>query len=250
MTKTGARKSQTRTLRRLAGAGVAASMAFALGWAGYAAAAWRRYGNLSSGPQSDSLLDRFLPSYEVGEVHETPVDAPAAVAWETVTALSLDRSRLVRSIFRGRELLMRAHADPRPARPFLDEVRALGWAVLEEVPGRHLVFGAATRPWEADVRFRGMPPDEFARFDEPGYAKIAWSVAVQPTDGNASVFRTETRVTTTDPVSRERFRRYWSVFSPGILLIRFEMLRLVRAEAKRRHQTRLPAAGGSAPLRP
>ena len=49
----------------------------------------------------------------------------------------------------------------------------------------------------------------------------------------ASIFSTETRVVTTDPESRSRFRRYWSVFSPGILLIRYETLRLVRREAER-----------------
>jgi len=38
----------------------------------------------------------------------------------------------------------------------------------------------------------------------------------------------------TDPVSRERFRRYWAFLSPGILIIRYEILRLVRAEAARR----------------
>jgi hypothetical protein len=32
------------------------------------------------------------------------------------------------------------------------------------------------------------------------------------------------------------FRRYWSIFSPGILLIRREALRVVRAEAERRYR--------------
>jgi hypothetical protein len=40
-------------------------------------------------------------------------------------------------------------------------------------------------------------------------------------------------VVTTDAQSRRRFRRYWSVVSPGILLIRHETLRLVRREAER-----------------
>jgi hypothetical protein len=39
---------------------------------------------------------------------------------------------------------------------------------------------------------------------------------------------TETRVATTDPVSRKRFRRYWRVVSPGIRLIRRISLRMVR----------------------
>jgi hypothetical protein len=50
------------------------------------------------------------------------------------------------------------------------------------------------------------------------------------------MFRTETRVATTDAYARERFRRYWAVFSPGILLIRRASLRLVKADAERRYR--------------
>jgi hypothetical protein len=57
-----------------------------------------------------------------------------------------------------------------------------------------------------------------------------------PFDMWTSVFRTVTRVRTTDPQARRMFRRYWSTFSPGILLIRREALRVVRAEAERRHR--------------
>jgi hypothetical protein len=45
-------------------------------------------------------------------------------------------------------------------------------------------------------------------------------------------------VLATDPVSRARFRRYWAALSPGILLIRREALRLVKAEAERRPRPR------------
>jgi hypothetical protein len=116
---------------------------------------------------------------------------------------------------------------------FLDEVLDQGWRVLAEEPGRELVIGAVTQPWKADVEFRGLAPEEFAAFREPGYAKIVWTLAVKPLGEKESVFTTETRVATTDAESRFQFRRYWSVFSPGILLIRYETLRLVRREAER-----------------
>jgi hypothetical protein len=96
------------------------------------------------------------------------------------------------------------------------------------------------------VEFRGLPPDEFAAFAEPGYAKIVFTLAADPLSQNRSVFRTETRVMTTDPESRARFRRYWSVFSPGILLIRYEMLRLLRQEAERQTEPVPLIAAGSA----
>jgi hypothetical protein len=119
----------------------------------------------------------------------------------------------------------------------------LGWGVLAEVPGRQVVFGAVTRPWEADVRFRALMPSEFAAFREPGYAKIVWTVAVEPVDAGASSFRTETRVATTDAASRRRFRRYWTAFSPGIVLLRRVMLAMVRCDAERqaRHAAAHPA---------
>ena len=49
-----------------------------------------------------------------------------------------------------------------------------------------------------------------------------------------SIFRTETRVMTTDPAARAKFRRYWSFPSPGIILIRWVSLRPLKAEAERR----------------
>ena len=85
---------------------------------------------------------------------------------------------------------------------------------------------------ETRVRAR-LEPEVFAAFREPGYAKIAWTMVVEPRDAGESIFRTETRVSTTDAESRARFRRYWSAFAPGIRVIRWETLRLVRRAAER-----------------
>jgi hypothetical protein len=202
---------------------------------------WLRYGKSSAGGSRDPLLDRFMPTFEVRERHEAKVAAPAEITYAAARALDLGQSGLVRAIFRGRELLMgSAPAARGPATDFLTEVLALGWRVLAEEPGRELVMGAVTQPWKADVEFRGVPPEEFAVFAEPGFARIVWTLGVTPRGPESSVFRTETRVATTDPESRRRFRRYWSLLSPGILLIRYESLRLVRREAERRF--RQPAA--------
>ncbi len=40
---------------------------------------------------------------------------------------------------------------------------ALGWRVLDDVPGRELVVGAVTRPWQANVTFRGIAPEAVRR---------------------------------------------------------------------------------------
>jgi hypothetical protein len=108
-----------------------------------------------------------------------------------------------------------------------------------------LVVGAVTRPWEANVTFRPIPPDAFARFNEPGYVKIAWTMRADPAGDNVAVFRTETRAMATDAAARARFRLYWSFFSPGIRSIRALLLAPLKAEAERHnvHRVHVSNAG-------
>ena len=213
--------------------------AAAIAGLGHMARTWYGYGKSERDGQVDPILDRFMPDYEVRERHEIRVAAPVADTYAAARALDINRSRLVRAIFRGRELLMHGErANGHASKPLVDETMGLGWGMLTEVAGREIVMGAVTRPWEADVRFRSLPPDEFARFDAPGYAKIVWNLAATPVDADHSLFFTETRVATTDGVSRDKFRRYWTVMSPGIVLIRRRSLRIVRSDAEQRYRER------------
>jgi hypothetical protein len=217
-------------------AGGAAAAAALLGL-GYLGAAWYRYGRVPDRARPSPLLDCVMPAYEVHERHETRVAAPAATTYAAALELDFRRSRLVRAIFRGRELLLGGEPAKDEGPPgLLAQARHLGWAVLAEAPGREVVLGAVTRPWEANVRFRGLPAAQFAAFDAPGFVKIAWTLSAEPRGPAESMARTETRVVTTSPAARARFRRYWAVFSPGIRLIRRQSLRLVRADAERRYR--------------
>jgi hypothetical protein len=206
-------------------------------YAGYAALTWRRYGSVRppDADETDPLLDRFMPEYEVVERHHIRVDAPAAVTLDAASEIDLQASPVVRSIFRAREVLLGATPDrqPRP-RGLVAAARSFGWGVLAEVPGREVVLGAVTKPWAADVTFRALAPEQFAAFNEPGYVKIAWTIRADELGGGESVFRTETRAIATDAFARTRFRRYWSFLSPGIIVIRWAMLGPVKREAERR----------------
>jgi hypothetical protein len=106
--------------------------------------------------------------------------------------------------------------------------------VLAESPGHDIVMGAVTQPWKANVVFRGLPPEEFAAFHEPGYVKIAWTLRADAVGTGESIARTETRVLATDDEARRKFRWYWARFSPGIALIRAVSLPFVQKEAERR----------------
>jgi hypothetical protein len=203
----------------------------------WTAAAWLRYGRADRGNAAwtDADLDRFMPQYDIVERHQIQVGAPAAVTFAAACELDIQRSAIVRAIFKGRELILGSDADrvERP-REFLALTKSLGWGVLAETPGREVIMGAVTQPWKANVVFRAVSPDAFAAFDEPDHVKIAWTLRAEPIDACTSVFRTETRAIATDASARAKFRTYWSLVSPGVALIRLATLRPVRDEAERR----------------
>jgi hypothetical protein len=215
-----------------AGAGLATAL-----YAIHTGFTWLRYGHPASpaSDETDRLLDQFIPAYEAVERHHVRVAAPAEITLAAACDMDLWQSAVIRSIFKGRELIVGSHPDNvcRP-RTLLAQPRELGWAVLAEIPDREIVLGAVTRPWVANPVFRPLPPHEFASFHEPGHAKIVWTLRADPISATASVARTETRVATTDQAAHALFRRYWSFFSPGIELIRWISLGLVKKEAERR----------------
>jgi hypothetical protein len=217
-------------LKWTAGAAVAA-------YAGYVATAWIRYGRPAAprDDATDTLLDRFMPVYDVVERHHIRVAAPAEITFAAACEADLMQSPIVRGIFKGRELILGSEPDT-AARPrgVLAFATSIGWRVLTEVPGREVVVGAVTQPWEANSVFRPLPPEEFAAFDGPDFVKIAWTIRADPVGANGSIFRTETRAVATSASARTKFRRYWSFLSPGIIVIRWMTLGPVKAEAERR----------------
>jgi hypothetical protein len=228
------RKIPARTASKwIAGAAGLAAGAYAT----YVASAWLRYGR--PGPahpdEEDELLDRFMPRFDIVERHSIRVDAPPEVTLAAACEADLRQSTVVRGIFKARELILGSDPDAQ-ARPrgLLALARSIGWGELGAVPGREIVMGAVTQPWQANVVFRALPPQEFAAFKEPGFVKIGWTLRADPISAGGSMFRTETRAVATDAVARAKFRRYWSFLSPGIIVIRWMMLGPLKAEAERR----------------
>ena len=218
-----------------AGAGVVVGA-----YAATAALAWLRYGRvaMANADGTDALLDRFMPVYDVVERHHINIAAPALVTLAAAEEQDLLHLPLVRAIFKARELALGAAPDTGPQpRGLLAQMRAIGWGVLADVPGREVVVGAVTKPWEPNPTFRALAPDAFAAFCEPGYVKIAWTLRADAVGQAASVFRTETRAVATDTIARRRFRRYWALASPGIASIRHLSLRPLKYDAERRART-------------
>jgi len=206
----------------------------------YVATTWARYGHprparlcRAHPDMPGDLLDRFMPTYEVGERSRLRVAAPPDATMAVARALDLGRLPVARALFRTRAWLLGERAVPlTPVRELATATQAMGWGMLADEP-RALVMGTVCHPWEANPGFQPVAPAHFAAFDEPGFVRIAWAVGAEPDGEGGSVAWTETRVATTDAAARARFRPYWAVLSPGILLIRWAALRLVRREAER-----------------
>lgn len=229
MTKTSLARSCARGIA--SGVGLSAGL-----YATYAASTWLRYGRVpgATREEADALLDQFMPVYDIVERHHVRVEAPADVTFTAARELDFSKSAVVRAIFKARELAMGTDPDEaRRPRGLVPMTMSLGWSVLAEIPGREIVLGAVTRPWHANVVFRSIPTQEFTAFNEPDYVKIVWNLRAEPVGDGASICRTETRAIATDQSARRKFRRYWSLASPGIVLIRLFGLRLMKADAER-----------------
>ena len=212
----------------LGGLGIGAAI-----YGGYVAATWARYGRPRGVPDDDPLLDVFIPTYDVAIHHQIRVAAPCDVTFAAACAGDLAESAVVRGLFKVRELIFGppATAVVVPSGTLLEQVTAIGWTVLAEVPDREVIFGTVTQPWNSQASFRPIPPEQFAAFDEPGYVKIVWTLRVDPL-ASGCVARTDTRVATTSADARAKFRWYWSCLVPGIKLIRVVMLSHIKRAAE------------------
>ena len=225
-----------RQMIKNAARSVAATAAIAA--AGYAALVVfnrAKYGKVKGAANGDSLLDQLIPNPEVAEHHQIDINAPADVVMATAKEIELLKSPVIRAILRARELALGGEPDDRDhPTALIDQVQSIGWVVLAERPGREMVLGAVTQPWQAAPVFRSVPAGEFRDFAEPGYVKIAWTLRADPTGEKRSTFHTETRVSTTDAAARRRFRNYWSFVAPGVEVIRMAMLGPLRRAAEAR----------------
>jgi hypothetical protein len=224
-------------MRSALGGAAAALGVAAASYAAYVATAWSRYGHVKppADDERDVLLDTFMPRYDVVERHHVRVAASADVTFAAAIKVNLQDSIVIRAIFKAREVLLGAQPDRVGAsRSLLEMTKRLGWVVLADVPGHEIVMGAVTRPWDANVVFRGIPSERFAAFNEPDYVKIVWTLRADAVDVRTSIARSETRAVATDESARRKFRWYWARFSPGIIVIREIAQRLIKTNAEAR----------------
>jgi hypothetical protein len=181
------------------------------------------------------MLDRHLPHYDVKDMHSVAIDAPRDDVMAAVREVSPAEVPLLVLLMGVRTLPRLLSGKPlRMHGAILDGMRRTGFIVLEERPDA-LIFGVVGRFWEPSSGIRPTRPEEFAAFDEPGYAKAAFGFWFE-----RGLLTTETRVAGTDDTARHRFRLYWRLIYPGSALIRWDWLRAIRRRAERAQPSSSP----------
>jgi hypothetical protein len=174
-----------------------------------------------------SLIDEYLPEFDVVERHATLVRAAPARVWSVLRTADFGRSVLVAVLLGVRGL------GRRRVTLTLGTMLAAGRFVqLDERPGRELLIGLEGRFWRPRPDLRTTDARRFREPLDPGLARAAWDFRLEPLGEDTTRLSTETRVCCADAAARRRFRPYWLLVRPGSGLIRRAMLGAIRRAAE------------------
>jgi hypothetical protein len=188
---------------------------------------------------ASTVLGRLVPSAQAAERHSATIAASADQVWAALAEVTTSEVHLFRLLMGLRVLPGRLRGNPRARfdadEPLLGWAVRFGFAILGEDAGRELVVGAIGQPWRL-VGGRGMAvagSEDFAAFDQAGYAKMAANFRLAPIPGDRAIqLSTETRVACTDASSARRFARYWWLIRPASGAIRRSWLAAIKRRAE------------------
>jgi hypothetical protein len=196
-----------------------------------------------------SIVDEYLPIYDVSDAVAVVVEADANTTWETLLRADLvevgRRKPLVGLLGALRGLpdlvseVLHGERPSAPSRPMtLHELARMplgdgGWTLLGEREGEEIALGLVGRFWRPVIEFALVDQPRFAGFAKPGYAKTVYSLSVRSLDGRRTLLSGVMRTATTDERARRWFRRYWTVgVGSGAHVLVAGLLDVVREDAE------------------
>lgn len=187
------------------------------------------------------LIDEVVPDPEFFVVSDVVVAADPDTTWAAIDTANLANDPIVRVLSEAREVPNRIAAWRRgepmeripPEFTFADIGDETGWVTIHDEPGRERVVGAVGQFWKRDYGWVDLAPEDFAAFDEPGYAKTVTGFAAAPYGRTRTLLRMDSRTDVTDEAARRRFRRYWTLLRPFAALMMRRALLCIKAEAER-----------------
>jgi hypothetical protein len=190
-----------------------------------------------------SLLEKWMPDYDVAARYTTTIQAPAPLVYDVLLQTDFSRLPLVRGLMllrsnpalvvSPRQTWRRIRANAAQPALRLKTVLNHEFALLDEREGNEIVIGLTGRFWTPTGGLIPTEPATFHEFPPPGMARAAWNFGVTARPDSSSELSTETRVRCSDPATTRTFLRYWRLVSPGSGIIRWAILRRIRLEAER-----------------
>lgn len=184
------------------------------------------------------LIELAMPTYDVDIAEHIIVGADPATTFAAARALDLltlhspllDLSMWLRGL--PARVCGAAAPTPVPRLVIGEDMGLPGWTFLGEQRDRELAFGAVGKFWQPTIEWRDVAAADFPAFQEPGWGKIAANFSVMPYGASATLLSYQCRTVTTDPVSRQRFLRYWWLIRPFVGHIMRTTLRRIDADAQ------------------
>lgn len=183
------------------------------------------------------LIESTMPTYDVSIAEHIIVRADPVTTFAaareldllTVHSPLLDLSMWLRGL--PARVCGAAAPIPRSSLVIGEGVGLPGWTVLGEQPNHEVAFGAVGKFWQPTIEWRDVAAADFPAFQEPGWGKIAANFSVMPYGASSTLLSYQCRTVTTDPVSRQRFLRYWWLIRPFVGHIMRATLRQIDADA-------------------
>jgi hypothetical protein len=174
-----------------------------------------------------AFADDFLPVYDVSDAVATVAEADRKPTWEAllnVDLLKLGREAPMVGMLGALRMLPEIvghliHGERLAKAPQSMRLRDLesipmaegGWILLQERPGEEIALGLVGKFWRPVIEFARLESaEEFRSFDEPGFAKTVYDLAVREVGPNQTLVSGLMRTATTDERARRWFRRYWT----------------------------------------
>ncbi|RYE45554.1 MAG: hypothetical protein EOP48_22090 [Sphingobacteriales bacterium] len=167
------------------------------------------------------LIDKYLPGYDVKELHSISLNSSTTSIYETML-LSDIRSPLMKLLFRLRGMpndLSR-----------IEQLTNMGFIKLDEKPGTEVLYGMVTNSPTFNCCFSNISPADFIQKADTSIIKAVINFHVQEASNGNWDISTETRVWCGGRQIRAKFKRYWFFVKPFSQLIRKSMLRQMKKQ--------------------
>jgi hypothetical protein len=196
-----------------------------------------------------TLIDEFMPEYEVSDSVATVVEVAPEAAWAALLNVDLielgRQDHLVgvlgalRALPEAASYVLHGLKPPSPPQHLrLSELAELpaeggGWVLLGERAPHELCLGLVGTFWHPVIHFAEVSRREFRHFSDPGFAKTVYYLSAKPLDTSRTLLSGTMRTVTTDSHARHWFRRYWTLgVGSGAHLLVGALLERAREDAE------------------